>query len=43
MIPACVETGHQRGRISKLNLYIKPEDRKVYYVINDKISDSIDF
>jgi hypothetical protein len=43
VISAYVEAGHRRGRISKLNLYIKPEDRKVYYVINDKISDSIDF
>jgi hypothetical protein len=43
VISAYVEAGHRRGRISKLNLYIKPEDRKVYYVINDKVSDSIDF
>jgi hypothetical protein len=43
VITAYVEAGHRRGRISKLNLYIKPEDQKVYYVINDKISGSIDF
>jgi hypothetical protein len=43
IIAAYVEAGHRRGRISKLNLYIKPEDHKAYYVINDKISGSIDF
>jgi hypothetical protein len=43
IIAAYVEAGHRRGRISKLNLYIKPEDHKAYYVINDKISGSVDF
>lgn len=43
VIATYVEAGHRRGRISKLNLYIKPEDHKVYYVINDKVSGSIDF
>jgi hypothetical protein len=43
VIAAHIEAGHRAGRISKLNLYIKPEDLKVYYVINDKISGSIDF
>jgi hypothetical protein len=43
VISAYVEAGHRRGRISKLNLYIKPEDRKVYYVINDKTTGSVDF
>jgi hypothetical protein len=42
IITAYVEAGHRRGRISKLNLYIKPEDHKAYYVINDKISGSVD-
>jgi hypothetical protein len=43
VIDAHVEAGHRAGRIKKMDLYIKPEDQKVYYVINDKISGSIDF
>lgn len=42
-IAAYVAEGHHRGRIKKLTLYVKPEDRKVYYVINEKTSGSIDF
>lgn len=42
-IAAYVEAGHQRGRISKLSVYLKPDERKVYYVVNDKISGSADF
>jgi hypothetical protein len=42
VIAAHVEAGHRAGRISKLNVYIKPEEQKVYYVVNDKISGSID-
>jgi len=41
-IAAYVAEGHQRGRISKLSLYVKPEERKAYYVINDKADGSID-
>lgn len=42
-IAAYTAEGHRRGRISKLTLYVKPEDRKVYYVVNDKITGSVDF
>lgn len=42
-ISAYVADGHQRGRISKLALYIKPDERKVYYVVNEKIAGSVDF
>lgn len=42
VIAAYVAEGHQRGRISKLSVYVKPEEHKVYYVINDKASGSID-
>ncbi len=42
VIAAYVAEGHRRGRISKLEIYLKPEDRKVYYVINEKINGSID-
>lgn len=43
-IAAYVAEGHHRGRISKLSLYVKPEERKAYYVVNDKTpGGSIDF
>jgi len=42
-IAAYVAEGHRRGRIKKLTLYIKPEERKVYYVVNEKITGNIDF
>ncbi len=42
-IAAYTAEGHRRGRISKLTLYVKPEDRKVYYVVNDKNTGSVDF
>ena len=28
--------------IKKLNLYIKPQDNKVYYTVNDDISGNVD-
>ncbi len=42
-VAAYVAEGHRRGRIKKLILYVKPEERKIYYVVNDKISGNIDF
>jgi len=42
-IAAYVAEGHRRGRISKLTVYIKPEEKKIYYVINDKITGSTEF
>ncbi len=42
-IAAYVGEGHRRGRIKKLIVYLKPEEHKVYYVINDKTTGSIDF
>jgi len=42
-IAAYVGEGHRRGRISKLSVYIKPEEKKLYYVINDKITGSTEF
>lgn len=41
-IAAYVAEGHHRGRISKFSLYVKPEERKAYYVVNDKADGSID-
>ncbi len=43
VIAAYVAEGHRRGRISKLTVYIKPEEKKIYYVINDKITGSTEF
>lgn len=42
VIAAYVAEGHRRGRISDLTVYLKPEERKAYYVINGKITGSID-
>lgn len=38
-----VQKGHQRGRIRKLAVYIKPEERRVYYVVNEQIFDFVGF
>jgi hypothetical protein len=43
VIPVSVKVWHWRGHISKLTLYSKPAERKAYCVINDKITESIDF
>lgn len=42
VIAAYVAAGHQRNGISSLTVYIKPEERKAYYVINGKTSGSAD-
>lgn len=42
VITAYVAAGHQRSGISSLTVYIKPEERKAYYVINGKTSGSAD-
>ena len=34
--------GHRLSAIKKLSLYVKPEERKAYYVINEKATGSID-
>ncbi len=41
-IEAYIASGHRRGNIKKLSLYVKPEERKTYYVING-ITGQIDF
>ncbi len=43
VIASFVSDGHRRGNIKKLTLYLKPEDRMAYYVINDKVASSVDF
>ena len=37
-----VEAGNKVGDIKTLDLYIKPEEAAVYYVINEKESGSIE-
>lgn len=38
-----VEAGNKVGDIKTLDLYIKPEEAAVYYVINEKEKGSIEF
>ncbi len=38
-----VAEGHQRGRIKKSTFYLKPEERMLYYVFNDKVAGGVDF
>ena len=42
VIDAYVSEGHRQGWIKTLELYIKPEEHKVYYVINGKTTGSVD-
>ena len=37
-----VAEGHRAGCIKTLNFYVKPEEYKAYYVINDKFFGSVD-
>ncbi|MCH5272674.1 MAG: hypothetical protein J1E35_03280 [Lachnospiraceae bacterium] len=39
---AYVAEGHRLSSIKSLRLYIKPEEKKAYYVINDKAAGSIE-
>ena len=34
---------HPRTRVTDLNLYIKPEERAAYYVVNGKFAGRVDF
>ena len=42
VIAAYVAEGHRESSVKRLRLYIKPEDRKAYYVVNEKVSGSVD-
>jgi hypothetical protein len=35
--------GFAEADFAKIDVYIKPEDSKVFYVVNDKFNGSIDF
>ena len=37
------KSGHKIGEIKTMDLYIKPEESKVYYVINETESGSVEF
>ena len=39
---AYVADGHRASSIKSVSLYVKPEDMKAYFVINDKATGSID-
>lgn len=39
---AYIAEGHRASAIKSVRLYIKPEERKAYYVINDKAAGCID-
>lgn len=39
---AYVAEGHRASAIKKLTIYLKPEERKAYYVINEKATGDID-
>ncbi len=40
---AYVAEGHRASTIKKLTVYVKPEERMAYYVVNDKITGSVAF
>lgn len=42
VIAAYVAAGHTHSSISSLTVYIKPEEHKAYYVINEKAGGSVD-
>ena len=35
--------GFSEADFARIDVYIKPEEKKVFYVVNDKINGSIDF
>ena len=37
-----VSEGHRAGNIKSLKLYLKPEDRAAYFVINDRYAGKVD-
>ena len=42
VVAAYVAEGHRASSIKDLTIYLKPEERKAYYVINGKNTGSID-
>ena len=42
VLAAYAAEGHRVSAIKKLSIYLKPEERKAYYVINDKATGDVD-
>ena len=42
VLAAYAAEGHRTSAIKKLSIYLKPEERKAYYVINDKATGDVD-
>ena len=42
VLASYVAEGHRASAIKKLTIYLKPEEGKAYYVINDKATGDID-
>ena len=42
IVAAYVAEGHRASAIKKLTIYLKPEERKAYYVINEKATGDVD-
>ncbi|MBR4543444.1 MAG: hypothetical protein IKO53_04455 [Lachnospiraceae bacterium] len=38
-----VSKGIQDNDFSKVDVYVKPEEHKVFYVVNDEVNGSVDF
>lgn len=41
-VAAYVAQGHRESSVKKLVIYLKPEEGKAYYVINDGVNGSVD-
>lgn len=41
-VAAYVESGHKASSVKKLEIYLKPEEGKAYYVVNDDVNGCID-
>ena len=42
VLSAYTAEGHRASAVKKLTIYLKPEERKAYYVINDKATGDVD-
>ena len=42
VIAAYIALGHRERSIKKMDIYLKPEEGKAYYVINNNLNGSID-
>lgn len=38
-----ISKGIQDNDFSKVDVYVKPEEHKVFYVVNDEVNGSVDF